>query len=162
MTIPLWQKKEKWESKRLVIFHFPKWKGKRKGAGDGCCLIASVFLMTVLFNYLLGLHWLLVAVHRLFLVAMRKGCSLAVVHRLVSVVAEAPLVGAQGPGHLGSVAVAHGLSGPSARGIFLDQGWNPCPLNWQAASQPFDHQGSPEHLFKLGFIPKITATPKHW
>ena len=109
---PFVAKKEKWESKRLVIFHFPKWKGKRKGAGDGCFLIASVFLMTVLFIYLLGLHWLLVAVHRLFLVGMRKGCFLAVVRRLVSVVAEAPLVGAQGPGHLGSVAVAHGLSGP--------------------------------------------------
>ena len=134
---PFVAKKEKWESKHLVIFHFPKWKVKRKGAGDGCCLIASVFLMTFLFIYLLGLH-------RLSLVAMRKGCSLAVVHRLVSVVAEAPPVGAQGPGHLGSVAMAHGLSGPLARGIFLDQGWNPCPLNWQAASQPFDHQGSPK------------------
>ena len=40
---PFVAKKEKWESKHLVIFHFPKWKVKRKGAGDGCCLIASVF-----------------------------------------------------------------------------------------------------------------------
>ena len=29
-----------------------------------------------------------------------------------------------------------------------DQGSNPCPLNWQADSQPLDHQGSP---FKIYF-----------
>ena len=34
----------------------------------------------------------------------------------------------------GSVAVAHGLSCSVARGIFLDQGSNPCPLHWQADS----------------------------
>ena len=28
-------------------------------------------------------------------------------------------------------------------GIFLDQGLNPCPLHWQADSQPPGHQGSP-------------------
>ena len=136
-------------------FPFSKVESKKEGSWRWLLSDSVCFFNDFLFIYLLGLH-------RLSLVAMRKGCSLAVVHRLVSVVAEAPPVGAQGPGHLGSVAMAHGLSGPLARGIFLDQGWNPCPLNWQAASQPFDHQGSPEHLFKLGFIPKITATPKHW
>ena len=30
--------------------------------------------------------------------------------------------------------VAHGLSCSMARGIFLDQGSNPCPLHWQADS----------------------------
>ena len=34
-----------------------------------------------------------------------------------------------------------------ACGIFLDQGSNPCPLNWQADSQPLRHQGSPRLLF---------------
>ena len=29
-----------------------------------------------------------------------------------------------------------------ARGVFLDQGSNPCPLHWQAASYPLCHQGS--------------------
>lgn len=33
------------------------------------------------------------------------------------------------------------------RGIdktFTDQGSNPCPLNWQADSYPWRHQGSPK------------------
>ena len=37
------------------------------------------------------------------------------------------------------------LTGPcsAARGIFPDQGSNPCALHWQADSQPLRHQGSP-------------------
>ena len=31
----------------------------------------------------------------------------------------------------------------AACGIFPDQGSNPCPLHWQADSQPLRHQGSP-------------------
>ena len=42
----------------------------------------------------------------------------------------------------GSVVVVHGLSCLAACGIFLDQGSNLCPLNWQADSQPLHHQGS--------------------
>ena len=43
----------------------------------------------------------------------------------------------------GSVIVAHGPSCSAACGIFPDQGSNPCPLHWQADSQPLRHQGSP-------------------
>ena len=43
----------------------------------------------------------------------------------------------------GSVIVAHGPSCSVACGIFPDQGSNPCPLHWQADSQPLRHQGSP-------------------
>ena len=46
-----------------------------------------------------------------------------------------------------SVVVAHGPSCSVACGIFPDQGSNPCPLHWQADSQPLRHQGSPEHVF---------------
>ena len=49
----------------------------------------------------------------------------------------------------GSVTVAHGPSCSSACGIFPDQGSNPCPLHWQADSQPLHHQGSPCLLFYL-------------
>ena len=42
-----------------------------------------------------------------------------------------------------SVVVAHRLSCSAACGIFPDQGSNPCPLHWQADSQPLHHQGSP-------------------
>ena len=46
----------------------------------------------------------------------------------------------------GSVVVAHGPSCSAACGILPDQGSNPCPLHWQADSQPLRHQGSP-HIF---------------
>ena len=52
----------------------------------------------------------------------------------------------------GSVIVAHGPSCSAACGIFPDQGSNPCPLHWQADSQPLRHQGSPV----LHFIAKET------
>ena len=45
----------------------------------------------------------------------------------------------------GSVIVAHRPSCYAACGIFPDQGSNPCPLHWQADSQPLRHQGSPIH-----------------
>ena len=47
----------------------------------------------------------------------------------------------------GSVVVAHGPSCSAACGIFPDQGLNPCPLHWQADSQPLHHQGSPGVFF---------------
>ena len=69
----------------------------------------------------------------------------------------------------GSVVVAHGPSCSVACGIFPDQGSNPCPLHWQADSQPLCHQGSPEtlillfpnnklfiHLFSLDFLFSIS------
>ena len=49
----------------------------------------------------------------------------------------------------GSVVVAHGPSCSAACGIFPDQGSNPCPLHWQADSQPLRHQGSPGSIFCL-------------
>ena len=47
----------------------------------------------------------------------------------------------------GSVIVAHGPSCSAACGILPDQGSNPCPLHWQADSQPLRHQGSPTNIF---------------
>ena len=54
--------------------------------------------------------------------------------------------------HAGSVIVAHGPSCSAACGIFPDEGSNPCPLHWQADSQPLRHQGSPRKyliMFKI-------------
>ena len=49
----------------------------------------------------------------------------------------------------GSAVVAHRPSCSAACGIFPDQGSNPCPLHYQADSQPLHHQGSPlGRLFK--------------
>ena len=47
----------------------------------------------------------------------------------------------------GSVVVVHGLSCSAACGIFPEQGSNPCPLHWQADSEPLHHQGSPQFHF---------------
>ena len=57
------------------------------------------------------------------------------------------LVGSTGSRRAGSVVVAHGPSCSAAGGIFPDQGSNPCPLHWQADSQPLHQQGSPEKLY---------------
>ena len=43
--------------------------------------------------------------------------------------------------------MAHGPSCSAAYGILPDRGSNPCPLHWQAASQPLRHQGSPVLIF---------------
>ena len=53
------------------------------------------------------------------------------------------LLRSTGSRRAGSVTVAHGLSCFMACGILPDQGSNPCPLHWQADSQPLCHQGSP-------------------
>ena len=49
------------------------------------------------------------------------------------------------------VIVAHGPSCSVACGIFPDQGSNPCPLHWQADSQPLRHQGSPYSFKKTKY-----------
>ena len=57
------------------------------------------------------------------------------------------LLRSTGSRRAGSVAVAHGPSCSAACGILPDQGLNPCPLHWQADSQPLRHQGSPGLCF---------------
>ena len=52
------------------------------------------------------------------------------------------LLRSTGSSRAGSAIVAHGPSRSAACGIFPDQGSNPCPLHWQADSQPLRHQGS--------------------
>ena len=47
-----------------------------------------------------------------------------------------------------SAVMALRLSCPTACGIFLDQGWNLCPLHQQVDSLPLDHQGSPTTILK--------------
>ena len=59
------------------------------------------------------------------------------------------LLRSTGSRRAGSVVGAHGRSCSAACGIFPDQGSNPCPLHWQADSQPLRHQGSPGiYIFK--------------
>ena len=57
------------------------------------------------------------------------------------------LLRSTGSRRAGSAIVAHGPSCSTACGILPDQGSNPCPLHWQADSQPLLHQGSPNFFF---------------
>ena len=55
-----------------------------------------------------------------------------------------------------SVVAAHGSSCSATCGIFPDQSSNPCPLHWQADSQPLHHQESPlPHVFFFFFLPHV-------
>ena len=46
-----------------------------------------------------------------------------------------------GSGRAGLIVLTHGPNHPEARGVFPDQGSNPCSPHW---SPPY-HQGSPQH-----------------
>ena len=63
------------------------------------------------------------------------------------------LLQSTGSKRAGSVVVAHGSSCSAACGILPEQGSNPCPLHWQADSQPLHHQGSPQYWVLKLFIP---------
>ena len=93
-----------------------------------------------LFIYL-WLCWVFVSMRGLFPVAASGGHSSS---RCAGLSLSRPLpLRSTGSRWAGSVVVAHVPSCSTACGIFPDQGSNPCPLHWQADSQPLRHQGSP-------------------
>ena len=53
-------------------------------------------------------------------------------------------------------SVPRGLSCLRACGTFPDQVLNPCPLHWQADSQPLDHKGSPKVALLAWFLNGIS------
>ena len=59
-----------------------------------------------------------------------------------------------GSGRAGSAAMAHGPSRSAACGLLPDRGTNPCPLHWQADSQPLRHLGSPASFY-IGAEPAL-------
>ena len=98
----------------------------------------------------LWLCWVFVSVRGLSPVAASGGHSSS---RCAGLSLSRPLLlRSTGSRRAGSVVVAHGPSCSAACGIFPDQGSNPCPLHWQADSQPLRHQGSPLHLFLFLFV----------
>ena len=109
------------------------------------------FLKIILLIYF-WLCWVLVAVLA-FSSCSERGHSLVVVCRLLiavaSIVAEHGLQGSRVPGlwSTGSTVVVYHFSCSMARGIFPDQGSNPCPLYWQVDSLPLSCQGSPQLTF---------------
>ena len=94
------------------------------------------------------LCWIFVSVQGLSLVVASGGHSSS---RCAGLSLSRPLpLQSTGSRRTGSAVVAHGPSCSTACGILPDQGSNPCPLHWQADSQPLRHQGSPKCVtFKL-------------
>ena len=99
------------------------------------------FFNFYLFIYL-WLCWVFASVRGLPLAAASGGHSPS---RRAGLPSSWPLLlRSTGSRRSGSAIVAHGRSCSVACGIFPDQGSNPCPLHWQADSQPLRHQGSPD------------------
>ena len=106
-----------------------------------------IYLFIYLFIYF-WLCWVFVSVRGLSLVAASGGHSSS---RCAGLSLSGPLLlRSTGFKRAGSVVVAHGPSCSMACGIFPDQGSNPCPLHWQADSQPLRHQRSPKSCFLMG------------
>ena len=101
-------------------------------------LICSIFFFKFIYFWLC---WVFVSVRGLSLVVASGGHSSS---RFAGLPLLRPLLlRSTGSRRAGSVVVAHGPSCCVACGILPDQGSNPCPLHWQADSQPLRHQGSP-------------------
>ena len=109
------------------------------------------FLIFIYYLFIyLWLCWVFVSVRGLSLVAASGGHSSS---RCTGFSLSRPLLlRSTGSRRAGSVVVAHGPSCSTACGIFSDQGSNPCPLHWQADSQPLRHQGSPPVLLFINFV----------
>ena len=116
--------------------------------------VIQLYIHTFLFFFLnifiyFWLCWVFISVRGLSLVVASGGHSSS---RCAGLSLSRPLLlRSAGSRRAGSVVVAHGPSCSVACGIFPDQGLNPCPLHWQADSQPLRHQGSPAFLFKYSF-----------
>ena len=121
------------------------------------------FFTFCLFVYLficLWLCWVFVSVRGLSLVVASGGHSSS---RCAGLSLSRPLLlRSTGSRRAGSVVVVYGPSRSVACGIFPDQGSNPCPLHWQADSQPLHHQGSPMTLFELWFSQGICLLWRCW
>ena len=108
--------------------------------------ISFFFLNLFIFIYL-WLCWVFVSVRGLSLVVASGGHSSL---RCAGLSPSRPLLlRSTGSRRAGSVIMAHGPSCSAACGILPDQGSNPCPLHWQADSQPLRHQGSPLTTFLI-------------
>ena len=111
----------------------------------------------VIFNFYLFIYfwlcWVFVSVRGLSPVVASGGHSSL---RCVGLSLSRPLLlQSTGSRRAGSVIVAHGPSCSAACGILPAQGSNPCPLHWQADSQPLRHQESPPWSFLFQSIDLI-------
>ena len=107
-----------------------------------CTEVFNFFLKFIYLFIYLWLCWVFVSVRGLSPAAASGGHSSSLCADLSLL--RPLLLRSTGSRCVGSVIVAHGPSCSAACEIFPDQGSNPCPLCWQAYSQPLRHQGSPE------------------
>ena len=122
-----------------------RWLGfKKPKLPDG--FQGKVFFLNLFYLFIyFWVCWVFISVQGLSLVVASGGHSSS---RCAGLSLSRPLLlRSTGSRHTGSVIVAHGPICSVACGIFPDQGSNPCPLHWQADSQPLRHQGSPWILF---------------
>ena len=109
--------------------------------------IMIIFLKLINSFIYFSLCWVFVSVRGLSLVPASGGHSSS---RCTGLSLSWPLLlRSTGSRRAGSVVVAHGPSCSVACGIFPDRGTNPCPMHWQADSQPLSHQGSPLTFKKI-------------
>ena len=141
---------QSWVSGYLMRF----W-GCPRGWACVCTRACTAWVPLFLFNFYLFIYfwlcWVFVSVRGLSPVAASGGhpsprCAGPSLSRPL-------LLRSTGSRRAGSVIVAHGPSCSAACGIFPDQGSNPCPVHWQADSQPLRHQGSPPSLSYLPTSP---------
>ena len=110
-----------------------------------------------LINFCFWLCWVFISARGLSLVAASGGPSSSLCAGLS--LSRPLLLRSTGSRRAGSVVVVHGPSRSAACGIFQDQGSNPCPLHWQADSQPLRHQGSPQ---SPGFLSERGQESLRW
>ena len=102
---------------------------------------SRLFFLIFIFYFFFWLCWVFVSVRGLSPAAASGGHPSS---RCAGLSPSRPLsLRSTGSRRAGSAIVAHGPSRSAARGILPDQSSNPCPLHWQADSQPLRHQGSP-------------------
>ena len=107
-----------------------------------CLVTLSLFLKLFIYLFIyLWLCWVFVSARGLSLV-VASGAHSSSWYAGVSL-SRPLLLRSTGSRRAGSVIVAHGPSYSAACGIFPDQGSIPCPLHWQADSQPLRQQGRP-------------------
>ena len=117
---------------------------------------AKVCLFVLFVCFYLWLCWVFVSVRGLSPAVASGGHSSS---RCAGLSLSRPLLlRSTGFRRAGSVVVAHGLSCSAACGILPDQGSNPCPLHWQADSQPLCHQGSPHKFWYVVFLFSFSLT----
>ena len=125
-------------------------------------LISLFFFLILIIVYLFiyfWLCWVFVSVRGLSPLVASGGHSSS---RCAGLSLSQPLLSrSTGSGRAGSIVVAHGPSRSAACGILPDQGSNPCPLHWQADSQPLRHQESPcPYLLSVEFNLHRQTMPK--